>query len=148
MPRPLPLALAALGIAGYAIAAIGLPIDRFATSFVPIAERVPLVAAMAAGAAVWLVADAWLVRADGAPRLAPPLTKALFVVSLALAIALDLERLFFLIIVVPVVAVVLVLIGLLARWSLLATGHPWPGAVGSALFLGWAIAVTFPLVAL
>ena len=68
-------------------------------------------------------------------------------VSLAIAVALDFERLFFLIIIVPVIALFFVIYGLFSRWSFRRTGHPVPGAVATAVAFAWGITVTFPMLA-
>jgi len=64
----------------------------------------------------------------------------------ALAIALNLHRLFFLIIIVPVILVFFIIYGLFSTWTYRATRHPLAAAIGNAVVLAWAIAVTFPLV--
>jgi hypothetical protein len=70
----------------------------------------------------------------------------MFLVSLAAAIALSPQRLFFLIIVTPVVAVLFVLFGLIDRWCARRTNAPLVGALATSLLLAWAISTTFPLV--
>ena len=76
-----------------------------------------------------------------------PATKAMFLLSLLGAVALDARRLFFLIIIVPVMVVFLVVFGLFGRWSLPApTGTTVPAALANALALAWAMAATFPVV--
>jgi len=136
-------ALAAL----YAVLALAWPIDTFITGFWPTGVRWGLVLALMAGTVIWFVADEWLTRGLGAPRAAYALTKVLFLGSIALAIALDLPRLFFLIIIVPVIVAFFVIYGLFSHWAYRATGHPLVGALANAAGLAWAIATTFPLVA-
>ena len=70
-----------------------------------------------------------------------------FLASLAIAVAIDLEHLSFLIIIVPAVVICLVVAGLMSRWAYRRTGHPAVGAMGNAVFLAWAIAATFPILA-
>lgn len=141
-----PLLVAAAAASLYALAAFGLPLDRYVTSFAPVAGRGWLVLALLVGTLPFFLADAWLTRAARAPRLAYPATKLLFLASLAIAIALAPRRLFFLIIIVPVILLLFVVHGLLSRWAWRATGNPFVGAVASALAFAWAIAVTFPVV--
>ena len=76
-----------------------------------------------------------------------PASKLAFLVSLAIAVALDLERLFFLIIIVPVIALFFIVYGLLSRWTYTSTGHPLVAGLASAIAFAWAIGVTFPLIA-
>jgi hypothetical protein len=78
--------------------------------------------------------------------MAYPMTKGLFIASLVLAVALDLQRLFFLIIIIPAILVMFVAYGLFSRWSFRATGSPWPGALATACAFAWGIAVTFPAI--
>ncbi|MFO1039916.1 MAG: alpha/beta fold hydrolase [Geminicoccaceae bacterium] len=141
------LAVGALAVTVYGIVGLGLPLDRFVVSFVPVGVRWLLLPAMLAGTLLWALADEWLTRGIGDGRFAYPATKLLFVLSLAGAVALDLERLFFLIIISPVILVFFLVQGLFSRWVYARTGHPWVAAIGNAAVLAWAIAVTFPLLA-
>jgi hypothetical protein len=81
-----------------------------------------------------------------APRGGYAATKLCFLVSLALAIALDPPRLFFLIIIVPAILVFFVVYGCLSGWAYRRTFHPLVGALANALAFAWATAVTFPVV--
>lgn len=133
----------------FAFGAVGLvlPLDYFVTSFIPVGSRPMLIAIMLVGTLLYFCADEWLTRGDGAARGAYAVSKLAFLASLAIAVALDLERLFFLIIVVPVIAVLFILFGLWSRWLDAATGHPLVAGFASAVFFAWAIGVTFPLIA-
>ncbi len=138
-------ALAALAL--YSIVVFGLPIEWFVASFWPIPARVPLIAAMLVGTLVYFTADEWLTRGATAPRGAYAFTKFCFVLSLALAVALNLERLFFLIIIAVVIVLFFLVYGLFSAWTYRATRHPLIGGLSNALAFAWAIAVTFPLLA-
>jgi len=140
------LAVAATGMAAYSILAIGLPIDAYVTSFLPTPGRAPLILAILCGTLPYFAADEWLTRGPGAPRGAYAMTKLCFLLSLALAIGLNLPRLFFLIIIVPVILAFFVVYGLFSTWAYRRTRHPLVGALANALAFAWAIAVTFPLV--
>jgi hypothetical protein len=141
------LAVAAALVAAYGILVLGLPVDRYLSAFLPTEVRVPLILAMLAGTLPYFVGDEWLTRGTPAPRGAYAVTKLCFLLSLALAIALDLERLFFLIIIVPAILLLFLVYGLLAGWAFGRTGHPLVGGLANALVFAWAIAVTFPMVA-
>ena len=145
--RPAALAVATVLLVGYGLGVIGAALDLTVTSFWPVGERVPLVAALAAGTLVYTVANEWLTRGAEAPRGAGVASKLLFAGSLVFAAVLDLERLFFLLIIVPVIVVFFVVYGLFAGWAYRRTRHPLPGALMNALVLAWAVAVTFPMVA-
>jgi pimeloyl-ACP methyl ester carboxylesterase len=139
------VALGVAIVALYSVVALGLPIDRFVTSFFPIPERWPLVGALLIGTFCYFVADEWLTRGRNAPRGFYALTKVLFALSLALAVALDLEQLFFLIIITPVIVAFLVVYGFFSTWAYRATGHPAVGGFANALAFAIVIGATFPV---
>lgn len=149
-PAPVSLPRFILGfavIALYSVVAFGLPIDWFVASFWPIPARVPLVLALLVGTLPYFVADEWLTRGPSAPRGAYAFTKLCFLLSLALAVALNLQKLFFLIIIAVVILLFFVIYGLFSGWCFRATRHPLVGGLSNALAFAWAIAVTFPLFA-
>jgi dienelactone hydrolase len=137
-------ASATLAVAAYGFLAIVWPMDSFVTSFVPAPGRVLLMAIMLAGTLAFFVADEWLTRGIA---WAPLLSKLAFLLSLALAIALDFERLFFLVLIFPVIILAFGVYGLITAWTFRTTGHGAPGAIAAAIAFAWAISVTFPLVA-
>jgi dienelactone hydrolase len=140
------LALAAIATAGYALLAVGVPVDRYVFNLQPAPGRWPYVLAMFAGTATYFFADERLVRAAGAPRFAYAATKALFLVSLALAIALNLRELFFLIIIVPAILLLFVVYGAFGTWAWRSARHYAVPAAANALAFAWFVAVTFPRV--
>ncbi len=142
----LPFLLSVFGLAAYYIFALGLPIDAYVTSFMPTALRAPLIPAMLCGTGIYFLSDEWLVRGGGAARGAYAFTKFCFVLSLVFAVALNLQKLFFLIIIVPVILIFFVIYGLVSHWVYARTHDPRVAALGTALALAWAIAVTFPVV--
>jgi hypothetical protein len=105
-----------------------------------------LVLGILPGTLAYFAADAWLTQGQGSPRLAPLLTKALFLLSLLGAVALNLSQLFFLIIIVPAILVFFLLYGLVGGWIYHRTRHPLVGALAIGLAFAWSIAVTFPVV--
>lgn len=141
------LAIAALAITAYAAVCIGWPLNTFVTSFVPGTGRGVLVLALLIGTASYFLADESLTRGQGAARGAYAASKLAFVVSLAIAVALDFERLFFLVIIVPVIALFFLVHGLFSAWAMRRTGHPWAAGIANAVVFAWAIGVTFPLLA-
>jgi hypothetical protein len=140
------LGVGVLALLLYAVLVVGVAIDRFVTVFVPIPERLPLVAAMLVGTLPYFLADEWLTRGPKAPRGAYPFTKLAFLLSLALAIALDFERLFFLSMIVPIILAFFVVYGLFSAWAYARTGHPFTAGFVNAMAFAIAIAVTFPMV--
>ena len=138
-------ALGFVVLAVYSIVVFGLPIDWFVASFWPIKARVPLIGAMLVGTLPYFLADEWLTRGTTSPRGAYAFTKCCFLASLALAVALNLETLFFLAIIAVVILLFFVVYGLFSAWTYRATRHPLVGGASNALAFAWAIAVTFPL---
>ncbi len=138
-------ALGFVVLAVYSIVVFGWPIDSFVASFWPIPARVPLIGAMLVGTLPYFLADEWLTRGATAPRGAYAFTKLCFLVSLVAAVALNLEKLFFLIIIAAVILLFFVIYGLFSAWTYRATRHPLVGGLSNALAFAWAIAVTFPL---
>lgn len=148
------LGLAALALGLWVLAIFYVSLDRYAFPFWPTADRVTVVPVMALALLPWFLADEWLTRrrpdgrGSGARTLAYALTKVIFVASLALAVALDPGRLFFLLIVAPVILVFFLLYGVVSQVSMQRTGHPFVAGAGIAGALAWSIAVSFPLLAI
>jgi dienelactone hydrolase len=140
------LAIGTLAASVYATLAIAWPTDRFVTSFFPGAERLWLVLAILPGTWAYFAADGWLTRGPGAARGGGVFTKFLFLLSLLLAVLLNLSQLFFLIIIVPAILVFFLLYGLLGWLAYRRTWNPLVGALANGFSFAWAIAVTFPVV--
>lgn len=139
------LALGAALVAFYCVVVFGLPIDRYVASFTPIPARIPLIAAILVGTLPYFLADEWLTRGPDAPRGAYAFTKLCFLVSLAIAVALNLEKLFFLLVIAVVILLFFMIYGLFSGWAYHATRHPFVGGLANALAFAWALAVTFPM---
>jgi hypothetical protein len=140
------IAIATAAVAAYNIIAFGLPIDAHVFSFFPIPARLPLIAAIACGTLPYFIADEWLTRGKDPRRGAYALTKLCFLLSLAIAVALNPMKLFFLVIIVPAILLLFLAFGLVSRWSYAATRHPLPGALANAAVFAWGIGVTFPMI--
>jgi dienelactone hydrolase len=149
LPPASRLALAGASLAVIVYGFIGLvwPINSYVTSFLPGRARIPLILVLWIGTLSFFLSDEWLTRGPGAARGAYAASKVSFVVSLAIAVALDLERLFFLIIIVPVIVLFFVVYGLFSGWTYRRTGHPFVAGIANAVAFAWAIGVTFPLLA-
>jgi len=141
LPRGLPAA-GALAVV-YVALALFLPVDRYLTNFWPTGARAVIIAAMALGTLPFFLALEWAGKAG--PRGGSLLLKLAFLLSLGLAVTLDFERLFFLLIILPVVVLFLLVFGLLSGFAWRRTGHPFVGAVMCAAAFAWALGVTFPL---
>ncbi len=141
------LAAATVVLVAYWLIGFAWPIDAYLTAFAPGPARWPLAAAMFAGALAAFLALEWATRGPGAARGGYAAACLAILISLGLAVALDFERLFFLVIIVPVIAIFFVIFGLVSRWVYRRTRHPAPAAIATATAIAWAIAATFPLVA-
>lgn len=136
-----------LAVAAYGIVVFGGALDRYVAAFWPVADRIPVVLAMAAGAIPFMLSDAVLTEAGRAPLLRTLVVRGAALASLGLAVALDFERLFFLIIILPVILLFFLLFGTAGGWVGRATWRPGVAGLGLGLFLGWALGVTFPMFA-
>ena len=140
------VAIAAGAVSSYTVLAFGLPIDAYVFSFLPIPARLPLIAAVACGTLPYFIADGWLTSGSESRTGAYALTKVCFLLSLAIAVALNPMKLLFLVIIVPAILLLFMAFGLISRWSYAATRHPLPGALANGAVFAWAIAVTFPMI--
>jgi hypothetical protein len=145
-PVAWPAAVVATVLAtAYTTGAIGLAMDAYITSFAITPPRLPLVFAMLGGTASYFLADEWLTRGARTPRGAHAFTRVCFLFSLALAVALSFEELFFLLIIAVVILIYFIVYGLFSGWIYRATGHPVIGATANAVAFAWALAVVFPM---
>jgi pimeloyl-ACP methyl ester carboxylesterase len=142
------LVTAAALVAAYNILAFGFSFDSYVFSYLPIPERIPLIFALLAGTLPYFLADEWVTRGQGAARGGYAATKVLFLISLAIAVTLNLKKLFFLILIIPIILIFFVVYGLLSGWVNRRTGNPLVSGSANALAFAWAIAVTFPMIAL
>lgn len=139
-----PLALAALLL--WSLGAFGLALDRYGANFRPIPERLAIIAALALGTVPYMAADALATIGTGASLLRRLAARAALLGSLALAIALDFERLFFLALIVPVILLYFLVFGTMGRWVGLRAGAT-PAGLALGLVLAWSLGVSFPLFA-
>jgi len=146
-PVALRVLLGAAGMVAFFLVLMAWPLDRFFTSFFPVAERLPLMLAVLVGTLPYFLADEWLTRGANARRGAYAFTKVLFLLSLVLAVGLDFQALFFLVIIFPVILVFFLVHGLFSRWAFRSTGSPLVAGLGNAAAFAWAMAVTFPMYA-
>jgi pimeloyl-ACP methyl ester carboxylesterase len=137
--------VAVIAVALFETLALMIPTDIFVASFVPGADRLVVLLVLLAGVLVWASADEWLPRGPGSRPLAYALTKLLFVVSLLLAVFLNRNELFFLVIIIPAILALFIVYGLFSGWIYRRTGHPWVAAVTNAIAFAAAITVSFPI---
>ena len=148
IPERWPLMVgAALAVAAWGFFGIGGVVNAQVSSFWPTLARAGLMLALLPATLVFFLADGWATRGPRAPAGGYALTKIAFLGSLALAVALDLPRLFFLIGLAPALVLFFLVFGLISGWAFSRTGHPFVGALANAVIFALAIAVTFPMVA-
>ena len=132
-------------VALFGIAVLGGALDRYVASFLPHAGRASVIAGLALGAVPFMLGDAILTQ-GGRARLWRVMTVRLaFLASLGLAVALNFEALFFLLIILPVIVLFFLLFGTMAGWVGRRTGLPAAAGIGLGLVLAWALGVTFPM---
>ena len=93
-----------------------------------------------------MLADALATDGGRAPLWQRIALRVGFLASLGLAVALDFEGLFFLIMIAPVIVLFYALYGLVGRWVAARQGAMAAG-IGLGLCLAWALGVSFPLFA-
>lgn len=131
------LLLWGLGVFGFAL-------DRYGANFFPIVERLPIIAALVIGAVPFMIADAQLVwKASFWRRV---LARIALLVSLGIAVALDLEGLFFLLIIAPVIVLFFLVHGAMGRAFGKRAG-PLVAGIALGIILAWALGVSFPMFA-
>lgn len=136
---------AALVLAAYGILVFGGALDRYVASFMPNTARLPIVAAIAVGTVPYMVADSLALSGGYAPLWRVLVARGAFLASLAAAVALDFERLFFLLIIIPVIVLFFVVFGLMGGWVGRRTMSPVASGIGLGLILAWSLGVSFPL---
>jgi hypothetical protein len=139
--------LGAIGLAGYGVFVFGGALDRYVASFWPIASRFAIIAAIAAGALPFMLADSLITQGGRAALWRVLAARSVFIASLGAAVALDFKRLFFLLIIIPVIVLFFTIFGLMGGWVGRRTGSAFAPGLGLGLLLAWAIGVSFPMFA-
>ena len=143
--RPGPLSLPAAGfLLVWGLGVFGLALDRYGANFLPTVERGWIIAALALGAVPFMLADTLISGAGHGTWVRRILVRLGFLASLGIAVALDAERLFFLVMIAPVILLFYVIHGLMGRWVARRSGAAAAG-LGLGLVLAWALGVSFPL---
>ncbi|MEL6801562.1 MAG: alpha/beta fold hydrolase [Pseudomonadota bacterium] len=129
---------------GWGLLVFGLALDRYAASFVPIPDRLPIIAALAVGTLPFMLADALITQGGQAALWRRVAARVAVFVALGIAVWLDPERLFFLVIIFPVLILFFVVHGLMGRW-VGQHGGALAAGLGLGLILAWALGVSFPM---
>lgn len=120
----------------------GLALDRYAANFLPTLPRLWIIAILLLGTLPYMIADAILTHA--APLWQRFVIRLSLLLSLGLAVALDFEGLFFLMIIAPVLVLFYLVFGTMGRAASTRAG-PLASGVALSLVLAWALGVSFPL---
>jgi len=139
------LLIASILASAYVAGLIALVLDTYVTSFAITMPRLPLVFLMLAGTLSYFLGDEWLNRGANPARGGHLFSRFCFLLSLAIAVALSFEDLFFLLIIAAVIVIYFLVYGLFSRWIYRATGHPFVGAIANAVAYAWALAAVFPM---
>ena len=137
--------LSGLALAAYGIFVFGGALDRYVASFMPNAERLLIIAAIAVGSVPYMLSEMLLIEGGRASLSRVLLVRGVFVASLVAAVALDFERLMFLLIIIPVIVLFFVIFGLMGGWVGRRTLSPAAAAIGLGLILAWSLGVSFPM---
>ncbi|MFK7940333.1 MAG: alpha/beta hydrolase [Roseovarius sp.] len=134
----------ALGFAvlGLGCVLFGMALDRYAANFWPTVPRIWIIACLMLGAVPYMLSDAMITLHAKWPLRAAIRTG--FLLSLALAVTLEFERLFFLIMIAPVLVLFYLVFGTMGRAVAWRKG-PLCAGLALGLTLAWALGVSFPL---
>jgi hypothetical protein len=137
--------VAALAFACYGIWVFGGALDRYVASFAPGPARVPVILAIALGAVAYMISDSLTLEAGRAKLWRVLVARGAFIASLGVAVALDFQRLFFLLIIMPLIVLFFTIFGLMAGWVGRSTGSAFASGLALGLILAWALGVSFPM---
>ena len=136
---------AGLGVAAFGILIVGAVLDRYVANFILSGTRWWIFLALLPGAVLAMLADATLIQAGQAAPWRRIAARAGLLLSLGIAVLLDPERLFFLILVLPVILLFFLTFGLIGGWVGRRTGSAFAMGIGLGIILAWALAASFPL---
>ncbi|PLL13704.1 alpha/beta hydrolase [Tabrizicola sp. TH137] len=134
-------------VAVFAIGVIGWVLDHYVASFLPHPGRLLIIGGLALGTVPYLVLDAILTEGGRAPLWRVLVARGGFLASLLIAVALNFDRLMFLLMILPIILLFFLIFGTMSGWIGRRTGRPAIAGVGFGLMLAWALGVTFPLFA-
>lgn len=137
---------AVAALAFWGIVVFGLALDRYAASFWPSAQRLPIIAALCLGTVPFMLGDSYVTQAGKGALWRRIMARLVLFVSLGIAATLDPDQLMFVLIVLPVFVLFFLVHGLMGRWIGRRSGALAAG-LGLGLCLAWALGVSFPLFA-
>jgi hypothetical protein len=120
----------------------GLALDRYAANFWPTPGRLWIIVVLLVGALPYTLADSVLAANRGTfVRISLRLG---LLASLGIAVALDFEGLFFLMLIAPVLVLFYLVFGTMGR-DMTARAGPVTSGLALGVVLAWALGVSFPL---
>lgn len=123
-------------------AVFGLALDRYAANFWPTPGRLWIIVVLLVGALPYMLADSVLAANRGTfVRISLRLG---LLASLGIAVALDFEGLFFLMLIAPVLVLFYLVFGTMGR-DMTARAGPVTSGLALGVVLAWALGVSFPL---
>jgi len=137
--------LSGFALATYGILVFGGALDRYVASFMPNLARLPIIVAIAIGAVPYMLADSLATDNGRASYVRVFIARGAFLASLGAAVALNFQRLFFLLIIIPVILLFFIIFGLMGGWVGRRTMSPAAVGIGLGLILAWSLGVTFPM---
>lgn len=132
-------------VAAFAILGFGGVLDRYVTSFVPGAGQWPVLGVILPGAVLAMIGDAALIQAGQAAAWRRWIARLAFLGSLALAAALNPDRLSFLLVLLLPLALFFAGFGTIAGWVGRRTGSVAAMGLGLGLVLAWSLANSLPV---
>lgn len=136
---------AGVAAAVFGLLILGSVLDRYGASFMLSGSRWQVFLALVPGALVAMVADATLIEAGRARLWRRLVVRLGFLASLGIAVALDPERLFFLVLILPVMVLFYLTFGVIGGATGRRTGSSVAMGIAMGLCLAWALAAAFPL---
>lgn len=136
----------ALLVVGYVFLLFGVPTQFFLLNYFPPPVRLGVFAIVFVAMLPYFFADEWLTRGPETPPWAYAISKVIFLLALLLAVLLNLNSLFFLIIVAPLFVIYFVIYGMFSGRVYRRTGTFMIGALANAIIFAWIVAAVFPLV--
>ncbi len=137
----------ALLVVGYVFLLFGVPTQFFLINYFPPPVRLGVFGIVFVAMLPYFLADEWLTRGPETPPLAYAITKVFFFLALLLAVILNLNSLFFMLIAAPLFVIYFLIYGMFSGRIYRRTGTFMIGALANAIIFAWIVAAVFPLVA-
>lgn len=128
----------------FGLGGFGFALDRYVASFLPTGSRVMVFGGIALGTTAFMLADTMLKEAGRAALWRRAALFIGFLVSLSIAVWIDIERLMFLVMILPVIVLFFAVFGSMGGWVGRRSG-PLPVGLALGLILAWSLSSSFPV---